>query len=134
EHGSLQEIHVVQFALERGELEFMPGGKRDQIGVIPLLEAAQRRVVLKINSDDKAKVYLNSKLIYQGVMDGGTHNTGEDVAADVDLKAGFNVLVFKVVHLAFCGWSGSVRFTDGEGNTVNGIKVTLTPPETATAR
>jgi hypothetical protein len=38
---------------------------------------------------------------------------------EVDLKAGLNVLVFKVVQL-LAGWQGSVRFTDSDGQPVQG--------------
>ena len=44
----------------------------------------------------------------------------------VELKAGFNVLVFKVVNET-SDWKGSIRFIDAQGNPLKGIKVTLTP-------
>jgi hypothetical protein len=37
-----------------------------------------------------------------------------------------NALVFKVVN-EFDAWKGSIRFTDAQGNPVQGIKVTLDP-------
>ena len=43
---------------------------------------------------------------------------------DVELKAGLNVLVFKVVNEAAV-WQGSVRFTDAAGQPVRGIQVGL---------
>ncbi len=49
------------------------------------------------------------------------------LAAGVELKAGLNVLVFKVVNEAY-DWRGSVRFTDAAGQPVKDIWVTLTPP------
>jgi hypothetical protein len=42
------------------------------------------------------------------------------------LKAGVNVLVFKVVNETV-NWQGSVRFTDAAGQPVKGIRVTFTP-------
>ena len=50
----------------------------------------------------------------------------EDIVPDLALKAGLNVLVFKVVNERGA-WRGSVRFTDAQGNAVKGIKVTLDP-------
>jgi hypothetical protein len=42
----------------------------------------------------------------------------------VELKAGLNRLVFKVVNETF-GWTGSIRFTDSAGQPVKGLRVTL---------
>ena len=53
-------------------------------------------------------------------------NYAEDKIKGVDLKAGLNVLVFKVVN-ATAYWLGSVRFTDAAGQPVRGISVTLDP-------
>jgi hypothetical protein len=47
--------------------------------------------------------------------------------AGVRLKAGYNVLVFKVANEEG-GWFGSVHFTDAAGRPLKGISVTLTPP------
>ena len=49
-----------------------------------------------------------------------------DVVEGVELKAGINVLVFKVVNEG-ADWMGSIRFTDADGNPLKGIKITLTP-------
>ena len=79
---------------------------------------------MKVGSDDQAKVYLNEREIYRG--GGGTYVPDRDVVAGVELKAGLNMLVFKVVN-GLGDWVGSVRFTDAAGQPVKGIKVTLTP-------
>ncbi len=50
----------------------------------------------------------------------------EDEFTGVELKAGVNVLVFKVVN-ATRGWAGSVRFVDAAGNPIPGLSVTLKP-------
>jgi RNA polymerase sigma factor (sigma-70 family) len=42
EDGGLGDIHVLQFTFQGGKLESVLGGQCDEIGVIPLLEAAQR--------------------------------------------------------------------------------------------
>jgi hypothetical protein len=44
----------------------------------------------------------------------------------VDLKAGLNVLVFKVAN-SIMDWAGSVRLLDAAGQPVKGIRVTLDP-------
>jgi hypothetical protein len=46
--------------------------------------------------------------------------------AEIELKRGINVVVFKVVQ-EYGPWAGSVHFTDRDGNPVKGIKVTLDP-------
>jgi eukaryotic-like serine/threonine-protein kinase len=88
-----------------------------------LSEASQSRVLLKVSHDDQAKVYLNGKLIYQYVYG---QTDGQNVAACLELKAGINVLVFKVVNQTD-GWRGSVRLTDADGKPLKGIRVTLDP-------
>jgi hypothetical protein len=47
-------------------------------------------------------------------------------AAEVTLRAGVNVLVFKVINERM-DWSGCARFTDRDGNVLRGLKVTTTP-------
>jgi tRNA A-37 threonylcarbamoyl transferase component Bud32 len=89
-------------------------------------ETEQAGLVMKVGSDDEAKVYLNGKEIYR-------HETPRPWAPDqdeqrsVDLKSGPNVLVFKVVNEGY-RWAGSVRLTDAAGQPVKGISATLTPP------
>jgi len=88
-------------------------------------EAEQRGLRLLVGSDDEAKVYLNGKQVHKSpflrslVAD-------QDTAPDIALKAGLNVLVFKVVNERE-EWEGSIRLTDAQGNPLKGIKVSLTP-------
>jgi WD40 repeat protein/serine/threonine protein kinase len=89
-------------------------------------EAQQTGLLMKVGSDDQAKVYLNGREIYRR-EEGRTYVADQDVAAGVDLKAGLNVLVFKVVN-GYLDWKGSVRFTDAAGQPVKGLRATLTPP------
>jgi eukaryotic-like serine/threonine-protein kinase len=89
-------------------------------------ETNQNGLLMKVGSDDQAKIYLNGREIYR-------HDSprecvpDQDVVEGVELKAGLNVLVFKVVNQEH-GWQGSVRFTDPAGQPVKGIRVTLTLP------
>ncbi len=88
-------------------------------------DAAQRGLRMLVGSDDQSKVYLNGKEVYKYSED-GTYYAEQDRVPNIALNAGLNVLVFKVVNETF-DWKGSIRFTDGQGNVVQGIKVTLDP-------
>jgi hypothetical protein len=90
------------------------------------IEANRTGLLMKVGSDDQAKVYLNGREIYR-YGQGRGYVPDLDVVTGVELKAGLNVLVFKVVNETSY-WQGSVRFTDAAGQPVKGIRVTLTPP------
>ena len=51
----------------------------------------------------------------------------QDVVSGVELKAGVNVLLFKIANEADY-WRASIRFTDAAGQPLKGIRVTLEPP------
>ena len=61
-------------------------------------ETAQQGVLLKVGSDDRAKVYLNGKLIYECTSP-RSYTLDQDAASGLGLNAGINVVVFKVVNL-----------------------------------
>jgi serine/threonine protein kinase len=88
-------------------------------------EADRTGLVILVGSDDQARIYLNKREIYRQ-----PHPTSwepdRDTVPGIELKAGLNVLVFKVVN-ELGPWSGSIRLTDAQGNPVKGIKVTLDP-------
>jgi WD40 repeat protein/tRNA A-37 threonylcarbamoyl transferase component Bud32 len=88
-------------------------------------EIEQQGLRLCVGSDDEAKVYLNGQEKYK-CCDRRPLIAGQDKVEDVALRAGLNVLVFKVINEDL-NWGGSIRLTDREGNPVKGIKVTLTP-------
>jgi hypothetical protein len=88
-------------------------------------ENEQSGLQMLVGSDDEAKVYLNGKEIYKS-LDTRTCRPDQDRVPGISLKAGLNVLVFKVVNEE-SGWGGTLRFVDGHGNTPQGIKVTLDP-------
>lgn len=90
-------------------------------------EAAQSNVVLKVGSEDESRVYLNGKLIQENLSTSDFW-VDQDPAAGQELKAGLNVLVFKVVNEDSI-WRGSVRFTDAMGQPLKGIRVTLDPED-----
>jgi hypothetical protein len=84
----------------------------------------QSGVVMHVGSDDQSKVYLNGKEVYRS-LDTRMFIADQDTAI-VDLNAGLNVLVFKVVNRTG-DWKGSIRFSDGDGQPLEGIQVTLDP-------
>ena len=89
-------------------------------------EMEQTGLLLKVGSDDQAKVYINGKEIYRR-QEGRSYVPDQDVVAGVDLGAGVNVLVFKVVNEGL-DREGSIRFIDAAGQPVKGLRVTLAPP------
>ena len=90
-------------------------------------ESVRRGLQLLVGSDDASKIYLNGREVYKS-----TFTTGfvpeQGKAKDLDLTAGLNVLVFKVVNERGA-WKGSVRIVDSQGNPVAGVRVTLDPNE-----
>jgi hypothetical protein len=88
--------------------------------------AEQTGLVMKVGSDDQAKVYLNGKEIYRNAFERPCVPDHDIVSEGVKLKAGLNVVVFKIVNETN-DWQGSVRFTDSAGQPVKGIRVTLDP-------
>ena len=94
-----------------------------------LSDRDQSGLVLKVGSDYHAKLYLNQREIRRSV-DPATVEPDRDTVTGVELKAGLNVLVFKVVRVdrdADLPWGGSVRFTTADGSPVTGLTVTLDP-------
>ena len=89
-------------------------------------DAARTGILMKVGSDDQSKVYLNGREIYRSEA-ARDYLPDQDVVPGVELRAGLNVLVFKVVNEAL-NWFGSVRFTDSASQPLEGIQVTLTPP------
>jgi WD40 repeat protein/tRNA A-37 threonylcarbamoyl transferase component Bud32 len=85
-------------------------------------EADRTGLLLRVWSDDESKIYLNEREIYER----RTYSLDQDIVAGVELRAGLNKLVFKVVN-ELGAWQGSVRLTDAAGQPVKGIRVTLDP-------
>jgi hypothetical protein len=80
---------------------------------------------LQIGSDDRAKVYLNGRQIYQNRMIRGVRS-GLDTIGPIVLEQGTNVLLFKVLNEA-ADWEGCVRLVDEAGRPAKDIRVKLTP-------
>ncbi|HUA65283.1 MAG TPA: protein kinase [Alphaproteobacteria bacterium] len=90
-------------------------------------QSVRSNLVIQVGSDDESKIYLNGRQIYRwGEL--RQFRPDEDLVDEgVSLKAGCNVLVFKVVNET-AGWAGSIWLTDSSGQPVKGISVSLTPP------
>jgi hypothetical protein len=88
-------------------------------------EVDQAGLVMKVGSDDQSKVYLNGRAIHRR-LHGRTYFEDQDAVSGIELKAGVNVLVFKVVN-QILRWEGSIRLTDSADLPLKGIKVTLDP-------
>src|SRR5439155_5060879 len=69
-------------------------------------ESPQSNLTMLVGSDDGARIYLNEKETYRR-LERRPWSADEDEVAGVALKAGLNVLVFKVVN-GVGGWAGSV--------------------------
>ena len=88
-------------------------------------DAPQRGLRMLVGSDDQSKVYLNGKEVYKSSED-RTYYAEQDRVPNIELNAGLNVLVFKVVNETF-DWMGSIRLTDAQGEPLKGVEVTLRP-------
>jgi WD40 repeat protein/tRNA A-37 threonylcarbamoyl transferase component Bud32 len=87
-------------------------------------DADQRGLHLRVGTDDEARLYLNGQEVYR--CEEVRHYTpDQDLVENVELKAGLNVLVLKVVNETNT-WQASVRFTDPAGHPVKGSRVSLT--------
>lgn len=88
-----------------------------------LSEIDQTGLSMVIGSEDQTKVYLNGKEIYR-CSEPRYYLQDQDVVPGLELKAGLNVLVLKVVNQT-AHWKASIRFTDREGRPVPGLRTTL---------
>jgi hypothetical protein len=88
-------------------------------------EAGQSNLLMKVGSDDQSKIYLNGKEVYRHELN-RRYLPDQDVVSGVELKAGLNVLVFKVVNQTG-DWLGSIRFADAAGQPLKGIRVMPDP-------
>jgi hypothetical protein len=82
-------------------------------------------IKLLVGSDDQAKIYWNSQEVYRQTETRAA-NPDQDTVSGVKLKAGRNVLVFKVVNGTH-SWGGSVRLADAEGRPIPELSVALSP-------
>jgi hypothetical protein len=91
--------------------------------VVP--DKAMKNVKLKMGSDDQAKVYLNGKQVLKNT-ENRPLDKDQDTSGPVELKAGVNVIVFKVVNEK-ADFSGCLRLVDEGDKPLAGLKVVLKP-------
>jgi hypothetical protein len=84
-------------------------------------DADVKDAVLKIGSDDQAKVYLNGKEVGK-VTEARALEKDQNSYEGLTLKKGSNTVVFKVINEGG-DWSGCARFTDKDGKPLKGLKV-----------
>ena len=90
------------------------------------MPALRANLSLLVGSDDQAKIYLNGQQVYRQ-LEAREADPDHDRVSGIELKAGINVLVFKVINVT-SSWGGSVRFADSAGDPVAGITVLDSPP------
>ncbi len=89
-------------------------------------EAARTNLHLKMGSNDQGKVYLNGKPLLKAT-DPRTLDQDTDIARNVTLNEGVNVVVFKIFNEGGSDWQGCLRFTDARGKAVTNIVIRLEP-------
>jgi len=88
-------------------------------------EAERNNLQLKMGSNDQGKVYLNGKVLLK-TSEPRTLEQDADVARNVTLNKGVNVVVFKIFNDGN-DWQGCLRFTDASGQAVTNLLIRLEP-------
>jgi hypothetical protein len=88
-------------------------------------EADRTDLVLRVGSDDLAKVYLNGQEVYRKTAYRPL-TIDEDEVKPIALRKGSNVVVFKVVNWQEA-WAGCLHFQGKDGRPVEGLRFRLTP-------
>ena len=81
---------------------------------------------LKMGSNDQGKVYLNGKLLLK-TSEPRPLQQDEDVARNLTLNKGINVVVFKIFNEGGSEWQGCLRFTDANGKAVKDLVIRVEP-------
>jgi len=89
-------------------------------------EAERKDLQLKMGSNDQGKVWLNGKVLLK-TTEPRTMWQDADVARNVTLNKGVNVVVFKIFNEGGFDWQGCLRFTDASGKAVTNLVVRLEP-------
>jgi hypothetical protein len=121
------EVQLADSLLDFTQLLGAPGNSSVAYAVCYLqAEAHQAGLLLKVGGMNLAMIYLNGNEIYRHAGARG-RAPDPDVVAGVELNAGLNVVVFKVLVEIGPAWDGSVWLTDATGQLPKGIRVTLHP-------
>ena len=86
----------------------------------------RKNLRLKMGSNDEGKVFLNGKLLLK-TTEARALDQDSDVARDVTLNKGINVVVFKVFNEGGSDWQGCLRFTDASDKAVTNLVIRLEP-------
>src|SRR6266850_1045459 len=89
-------------------------------------EGARTNLLVKMGSNDQGKVYLNGKLLLK-TSEPRTLEQDSDVARNVTLNKGVNVVVFKIFNEGGSDWQGCLRFTDARDRAVTNLFIRLEP-------
>ena len=89
-------------------------------------EAERTNLQLKMGSNDEGKVYLNGKVLLKS-SEPRELAQDADVARNVTLNKGVNVVIFKIFNEGGSEWQGCLRFTDASGKTVTNLVIRLEP-------
>src|SRR5436190_22072821 len=89
-------------------------------------EAERSGLQLKMGSNDQGKVYLNGKVLLK-TSEPRTLDQDSDVARNVTLNKGVNVVVFKIFNEGGSDWQGCLRFTDASDQPVTNLFIRLEP-------
>jgi hypothetical protein len=88
-------------------------------------EEERSNLQLKMGSNDQGKVYLNGKVLLKATEPRPLEEDA-DIARNVTLNKGVNVLVFKIFNEGN-DWQGCLRFTDTSGKAVTNLVIRLEP-------
>jgi hypothetical protein len=88
-------------------------------------DAERSNLLLKMGSNDQGKVYLNGKVLLKTAEPRALEQDA-DVARNVTLNKGVNVVVFKIFNEGN-DWQGCLRFTDTSGKAVTNLVIQLEP-------
>jgi hypothetical protein len=121
-----RKVHLADYFINFNELlgEVTPASVAYAVSYVQS-EAARSGLLMKVGSDNQAKVFINGREVYRHAA-GRTYLADQDVVQGVELNAGLNVVVFKVVN-EVGAWEASIRFTDAADQPIKGIRVTLDP-------
>ena len=90
------------------------------------VEEDRKDLQLKMGSNDQGKVYLNGKALLK-TTEPRPLEQDSDVARNVTLNKGVNVVVFKIFNEGGSDWQGCLRFTDSGGKAVKNLVIRLDP-------
>jgi len=90
------------------------------------VEEERKDLQLKMGSNDQGKVYLNGKTLLRATEPRPLEQDS-DVARNVTLNKGVNVVVFKIFNEGGSDWQGCLRFTDASGKPVKNLVILLEP-------